>query len=228
MLFPHFVFFLFLLKGQPRIQSVLHFAFSLPVSLRSFHFCTERASSFFLHCILFCGWAILYLTSPQNIGVVSKLLLLQATYHGQPGPGPVLHCARVSGKLWSRGWVVTNRPPAGIYQCTLGPPGEEYPPPHNRQAHMLADGGAFANCRWKMDHFQDNFNLHFSFKELEHLSYAWAVSVLMISFSVECLNLLPYLPLRFWSFLPICRSSSYSSDMTLALYRWEELQICVW
>lgn len=103
-LFPHFVFFLFLLKGQPRIQSVLHFAFSLPVSSRSFHFCTERASSFFLHCILFCGWAILYLTSPQNIGVVSKLLLLQTTYHGQPGPGPVLHCARVSGKLWSRAW----------------------------------------------------------------------------------------------------------------------------
>lgn len=91
-LFPHFVFFLFLLKGQPRIQSVLHFAFSLPVSSRSFHFCTQRASSFFLHCILFCGWAILYLTSPQNIGVVSKLLLLQTTYHGQPSRVQVLFC----------------------------------------------------------------------------------------------------------------------------------------
>lgn len=145
-LFPHFVF-LFLLKGQPRIQSVLHFAFSLPVSLRSFHFCTQRASSFCLHCVLFCGWAVLYLTGPRDTGVVSQLLLLRTTYRGQPGPGLVLHCARGSGKLWSRGWVVTNRPPVGVYQCTLGPPGEECPPPHNRQARMLSYGGAFANCR---------------------------------------------------------------------------------
>lgn len=65
-LFPHLFFFFFVTaEGECRIHTVLYLAFSLPVSLRSFHFCTERASSFFLHCVGFHGWAILYLTHPH-------------------------------------------------------------------------------------------------------------------------------------------------------------------
>lgn len=61
---PPFFFFV-TAEGECRIHTVLYLAFSLPVSLRSFHFCTERASSFFLHCVGFHGWAILYLTHPH-------------------------------------------------------------------------------------------------------------------------------------------------------------------
>lgn len=112
MLFPHLFFFFCFYWKENRTHSVPYFAFSLPVSLRFVHFCTERASSFLLQCVPVCGWARLYLSSPQNdrpLGCFQAFAIANSL-GGQPGPA--LCCTRQGcpSNLQSGSWVVPNCP----------------------------------------------------------------------------------------------------------------------
>lgn len=181
MISPSFLFFSFWKENREHrmVHSVCAWLFHFPC-LRglphsfSIVFCWGRTSS--LH------------PAPRVTGfwVVSKLLLLHTACGGQPGPGLVLHCARVPSNLQSGSWVVPNRPlqDLGVHAWTC-----------------LLSYGAFANCRWKMV-FQEHFNLYFSYKEVDasfHMSkpvlHEWILSL----WSVRS-DSLPCLLLSLWSF----------------------------
>lgn len=132
-LFPC-LFFFFVLKREHRIHSVLCFAFSLPVSLRSFYFCTERASSFFLHCSPRCGWPILYITGPQRDGhfICFQAFAITNGRQWTAWSGPPI--APGKGARESPKWELSGgrSPPAGT--CgSPGPPGgsAHCPQPHS-------------------------------------------------------------------------------------------------
>lgn len=117
------IFLFFFNWKERRIHTVLYFTFSPPMSLRSFHFCTERASSFFFHCIPCYWWAILYLTRPQHdghLGHVQVLLLQTASSR------PFLH---------SLGCWVHPRSGSPISQFTPGPLEARCPLPHSPAPH---------------------------------------------------------------------------------------------
>lgn len=135
---PPFFVCLFSNWKEQRIHTTLHFAFSLPVSLRSVGLGTERASSFFFHCILGSWWALLSLTRRQNDGHLGcvHVLLLETAHHGQPRPGPLLH---------SPGCGVQSRSGSG------DAPGAQCPPPHSSAgtAHASYCCGIATSHRWE-------------------------------------------------------------------------------
>lgn len=103
---------------EHRTHTVLYFAFSLPISLRSFHFCTQRASSFFLHCVPLYGWAFLYLTRPRagHLGCFQAFTVANSLQPTAPSR-PVLPCVCVC-RLISPKWKLEGaRQP-----CSLASP----------------------------------------------------------------------------------------------------------
>lgn len=169
-LYPY-LFFFFLLKRERRLHTVLCFALSLPVSWRSFHFCTERASSFFFHCVPVYGWAILYLTRPQNDGHLGGFQALAVANRPQQAAWsrPCFAPCEVVGKLLKWSWWCPIALPQGFTGHTWTTGGECPLPlsPAHRQ-RVFSYCGTLANRKWKMA-FQDNFSLHFSYKEVEYL-----------------------------------------------------------
>lgn len=174
-LVPH----LFKDKWECGIYTVLCFAFSLPVSWRSFHFCAKRASSFFFHCILFYGWVILYLISTRRPPWGTFGLFPSFCCCKQPAADslvPALFCTMLGCRVnsqkrgcWS-GLSGVKSPSSGDSAVHAWNTWEECSatPQSCRQRGVLSRE-TFDNPRWNMV-FHDHINLHFSYKEVGHLS----------------------------------------------------------
>lgn len=126
----------------------------------------------------------------MGIRVVSMPLLLQTACSRASSRPPFALCRGVEYRLRSGSWVVSS---CRDLQFTPGSCGEECPLPRspaNRQACMSPHCRAFASRGWKMV-FQDSFNLHFSYKEVEYLHVSEPFLYCFSPWSV-CSNLLPY------------------------------------